>query len=452
VQFFDEIQPAYCSALLQSPAFRDWISERVLTHVVDRLIGQRRLGILNQENFGKVLSDAQQACLLVDVAHSTALTLGEISAAGPDDPDVLLGPRRALCRKGVWLMVGTTGLGKSSLALQFMVCFAIGKPCFGIRPARAFKVLMFQAENDDGDIAEMREGIMRGLELGDEERRQACENIRVRRITDLSGGQFVSGVMQPMMAKYHPDLVVIDPALAYVGGDVREQEEVGRFLRGQLLPLIDRFNCGCLVVHHTNKPSVVRDKDRGFRSVSDMAYLGSGSAEFANLPRFILTLQPTNAEGIFELCAPKRGKRLGWKDENGRITVRKFIRQSADPETICWFECNETEFRAAVNQAEKSESELKSAVLELIPEAGIEKNELLKQTMKAGIGNKKANASIKLLLEEDLIEKDEVPRSWARPAIQYRRKQAPGVRNNGLRHGPLLPPGSNREEITDYSG
>jgi hypothetical protein len=83
----------------------------------------------------------------------------------PDnDPNELL-KHRFLCRGGAILLVGPTGIGKSSFALQCAVLWSLGREAFGIVPARALRVLIVQAENDLGDMAEFREGIMKGLSL-----------------------------------------------------------------------------------------------------------------------------------------------------------------------------------------------------------------------------------------------------------------------------------------------
>ena len=96
------------------------------------------------------------------------------------DPNELL-QHRYLCRGAGLLLVGPTGIGKSSLSMQAMILWGIGKPLFGITPANPLKSLLIQAENDEGDLAEMRDGVMAGLNLTEEERRLAMENVIVAR-------------------------------------------------------------------------------------------------------------------------------------------------------------------------------------------------------------------------------------------------------------------------------
>lgn len=83
--------------------------------------------------------------------------------AGNDPSELLL--YRFLCRCAGLLLVGPTGIGKSSLAMQMMILWALGRAAFGIVPKGPLKSVLVQAENDDGDLAEMRDGVIRGFRL-----------------------------------------------------------------------------------------------------------------------------------------------------------------------------------------------------------------------------------------------------------------------------------------------
>ena len=58
---------------------------------------------------------------------------------------------RWLCRGGSILLCGPTGIGKSSFAMQLAIKCALGETFFGIAASGKLKVLVIQAENDDGD-------------------------------------------------------------------------------------------------------------------------------------------------------------------------------------------------------------------------------------------------------------------------------------------------------------
>ncbi len=144
----------------------------------------------------------------VTVLPPVAKRLDELVAHAANDPYELL-RNRFLCRGGGLLLVGPTGIGKSSLAMQAMILWAIGRPMFGIEPAKPLKSLLIQAENDDGDLAEMRDGVIAGLHLTDEDKRQrAMENIIVAREDSRTGLAFFHGNGAAVAGKVQAGFVV----------------------------------------------------------------------------------------------------------------------------------------------------------------------------------------------------------------------------------------------------
>ena len=267
-------------------------------------------------------------------------SLGELVRPTAKDKTELL-KCRYLCRGGGLLLVGPTGVGKSSLAMQAMVLWALGREAFGIEPAGPLKSLLIQAENDDGDLAEMRDGVIAGLSLTEAEAKQATDNVIVWREDERTSLRFFSEVVRPLLAQHRPDLLWIDPALSYLGGETNSQVAVGVFLRNQLNPLLREFNCAVVIVHHTNKPPTGREK--GEWQAGDFAYLGSGSAEWANWARAVLALRGIGSNVVFELRAGKRGSRLGWQEADGSKSFVRLIAHARDPGVICWREADASE-------------------------------------------------------------------------------------------------------------
>ena len=111
----------------------------------------------------------------------------------PGDDSELL-QTRYLCRGGGMLICGATGIGKSSLAIQLAMLWAIGKGAFGLVPPRPLKVLIIQAENDDGDIAEFRDGVCAGYNFSASEMMQASNNVVIRYETRSRGAMLTSQI------------------------------------------------------------------------------------------------------------------------------------------------------------------------------------------------------------------------------------------------------------------
>jgi RecA-family ATPase len=266
-----------------------------------------------------------------------AIPLGELKRSIDGDPLELI-KSRFLCRGGGLLIVGPTGIGKSSLSMQLMLSWSIGRSCFGLAPARPMKILLIQAENDDGDLAEMRDGVLSGLEFSEEERQAALANIMTCRCDDKPGLDFFALVVVPLLEQHQPDLIIIDPLLAYLGGDVSKQEVVSPWLRNGLNPLLRKHNCGCILVHHTNKPPSGREKPDW--QAGDFAYLGSGSADLANWSRAVAALRSIGSNDVFEFRLGKRGGRAGWQTPEGGRRYETFLAHSQEPGQICWLEVN----------------------------------------------------------------------------------------------------------------
>ena len=263
-----------------------------------------------------------------------------------NDPDELL-QDRFLCRGGMGLICGPTGIGKSAFVMQGAIKWAVGKPFFGIEPSvliqqqGGMRILLAQAENDDGDLAEMRDGVIDGCDdLTPEEKDLAVQRIKLVTSSGKCGDKFaqdLDAVLSANADKGNPfDLVIIDPAFAYLGGDSNNQRDVSHFLRELLHPLVQKYKLGLIIVHHTNKPP--RGKEKGDWQAVDLAYLGAGSAEWINAPRAALAIRSIGLHDMYQLVATKRGGRLDWKDGSGNKAYMKYIAHDDRPGVICWHE------------------------------------------------------------------------------------------------------------------
>ena len=274
--------------------------------------------------------------------------LADLRSIGQHDESELI-KHRFLCRGGGILLAGPTGIGKSSFLMQCLIHWSVGLPCFGFEPARALRCLLIQAENDDGDLAEQRDGVIRGIELLQEVIQVALSRILVCSENTKSGEGLISRVHKILgehTGEDKIDLVVLDPALAYLGGDSSQQKDVGRFLRNWLNPILTKFKVGCIIAHHTNKP--LRGKEKGDWKAGDLAYLGAGSAEWANWSRGVIVIRSIGSHQVFELVASKRGGRLRWRDGDDGPRFNHFIAHHDEPGVICWRDAREDEVPADV--------------------------------------------------------------------------------------------------------
>lgn len=224
----------------------------------------------------------------------------------PGDNSVLIG-NRYLSRGDGAILSSTSGMGKSSLALQAATTWALGRRLFGgFAPSGPLRSLIFQSEDSEGDVAEVQLSLFHAMRLSDEERTQVGDRVRI--VTDRvhRGPQFIEEIRR-QIALFQPDIVWINPLLAFIGGDVNDAEATGAFLRDGLNGLNEPPRFAYIIVHHTAKPP----KERQDRRWNEVMYDMAGSADLTNWARAIISLRATEKEGQFQLTLAKRGRRAG---------------------------------------------------------------------------------------------------------------------------------------------
>jgi len=397
LRFFDEHDPSN----LKNP-----ISRRLLD-----MIDSGDLDDESKQELTKVFIHSPPPPL---ISHIKARKLSEYKKPINDPAELL--KHRYLCKGGGLLLVGATGLGKSSLTMQLAIKWALGQSCFGLEPAKPIKSLIIQAENDEGDLGEMKDGVFNGVNLSEEDQARAADNIHIYSENEKVGIELFEQTITPLLNDVKPDLLWIDPALSYIGGDMNSQEAVGKFLRNQLNPVLTKHQCGGVVIHHTNKPIVFNPSQPSF----DPAYLGAGSAEWANWARAVLALRKTDVENLFELIAAKRGTRLKWKSADGEsLAFKRYIGYCKRPDTICWVEM------AIADAEELKANNGKNAadVLKHVPAVGlIAKDDLISQCRKHGLSRNMTVELLNQILADDQLFEVPVPRPGKRPKVLLSRE------------------------------
>jgi hypothetical protein len=293
--------------------------------------------------------------------------------------------------------------------------WAAGKEAFGIQPNGPLKIVTIQAENDEGDMYEMREGVTGGMGLSDEEIFLGWENLRLVFEQSNTGAAFVSDVVEPILAEHRPDILRIDPLAAYAGADITQAAESARLLRTLINPLLTKYNCGLILVHHTPKTTT---RDTSNWRASDWMYAGAGSADIVNWARGVLVIDATRELGTFKFIAAKRGGKIGWTNDEGG---KEFERYYKHANTGVFWEPTEKPAEATKNNRSVSD------LMRHIPPKGqqIGQNTLLEVLSRAGISDKPARQLIAAAVELGQIVPIEIPRPKKRPAISYERGDNP---------------------------
>ena len=240
-----------------------------------------------------------------------------------NDPNTVIG-KRWLCRGHTCLLFGPSGVGKSTLTMQLAVNWSIGDSVFGIKPKHALKSLIIQAENDQGDLAEQISATI-----------SACKNLQTPKSQDLLNENMVfvrevisTGLefckkLKILIEIHKPDLVWIDPLLSYIGDDISDQKTASTFLRNWLAPILEETGVVLFLIHHVRKPQ----KDDATKTLLDLQYLASGSAEICNFSRATIYLE-SSGDGTANLHFVKRGKRAEAVDIFGNQSLKISIEHS----------------------------------------------------------------------------------------------------------------------------
>lgn len=318
----------------------------------------------------------------------------------PPDPATTILGERFLCRMGAMLFVGPSGIGKSSASAQQDICWALGREAFGIQPARPLKILVLQAENDDGDLHEMARGVLDGVldmaTLSQDEVDMLERNCLYVTVNDRSAEAFLT-MLAGLLDEHKPDVVRLDPLFAYAGCDPVDTGKLSVFLRAGLNPLLTKHRCGAIINHHTPK---ITNRDTSKWSALDFSYAAAGGAELTNWARAVIVINPTSDPFVFEFIAAKRGRRIGWRDPFGHRALRRMFAHTKEDGQLFWEEADEAAVQSATKK--KARYDIEKMILDAVPLAGsIEKDALVYAVNGKGPGIGSVKATLKMMLDSD---------------------------------------------------
>jgi hypothetical protein len=252
----------------------------------------------------------------------------------PTDPpqeSVLIG--NALIRLGdLAFLNSSAGAGKSVLLIQASIAWPLNLPYLGLNPSRPLKILHFVGEDDESTLGQCREGLLEnakaviGRDLKREEIKILTDYVRTDFGLKYTGKAFIQR-LDDMLKEEHADLVIINPLLSYIGGDV--VANASEFLREGLMPLMKGHKCASLIGHHTPKLG------KNSWAEIDPTYSGIGGGEVANAPRVIFTLMPTVVDGLWVLKVSKR-QTTGWTDADGNFVDHLYFRRTENRSRPAW--------------------------------------------------------------------------------------------------------------------
>ena len=240
-------------------------------------------------------------------------------------------------------LIAPSGAGKSTLMASMAMPWAMGRDWNGVDCRRPLRQIICQAENDKGDVAEMAQGAIKGLykqrKISPDEVKLMDSNLLFVPISGVTGADFVKAVERQIMF-HRADVVWIDPALSYIGGDISKQEVSSNFFRVLIDPMLKRTGAIAIIIHHTGKPEKIDGKNKAERSVKEFAYSGLGSSDMVNWVRAVCVLQPTAEKRKYKLLFCKRESRTGVIDFAGNKNVDTiYLEQGGTDDGLSWTLC-----------------------------------------------------------------------------------------------------------------
>jgi RecA-family ATPase len=243
------------------------------------------------------------------------------------DSTNLLG-NRWICKGYCLLITAPTGVGKSSLTAQLAICWALNESGLGIMPSKPLKSLIIQAENDQGDLAEMFQGVVSGLKLDKEKISVLQDRIKLIDGSCLNQADFTT-FLKNLVVKHKPDLCWIDPLLSFVGSDILNIDAMYQLLAKDLKEISNQTGVAWILIHHTGK----QNEPGGKNGALDPAYMGIGSSVLSNIAREIVSIKPDKKGSyIFHPC--KRKRRAGLTNTSG--TRVDFIKIRHSLNSVFW--------------------------------------------------------------------------------------------------------------------
>lgn len=247
-----------------------------------------------------------------------------------NDPDNLIG-NRYLTRGSSLMVNGPSGRGKSSLLMLRIIKWALGQPFYGVKVMRPLTAVIFQTENNEGDLAQAFQGARNFLNLNSFDNPEEFEllekNVEFIYCPALSGQEFLQ-FAQRELTKKPRDLAVLDPLVSFPEGDLNSAQGAGEFLRKGLSKISFFTRVTWIINHHTPKP--LRDpKAKTVKKLaSDYQYSGAGSFDIAGWARASETLHE-HEDGRFRLVFAKRGGH-GACHPDGQPTIIIWLKHAYD--------------------------------------------------------------------------------------------------------------------------
>lgn len=165
---------------------------------------------------------------------------------------------RNFLRKGqTWVISGASGIGKSILAMQLAVGFALGEKTLGLDIFKPSKTLLFNAENPAADTRAYFDGVVSNFERksGSDSTKLLNDNFHYVNATNCyySVDELIAKLETALRAGNY-DVVIVDSLLSLVRCDFSDHSAIAN-LFCKINALKSKYNFAMVFFHHFDKPN-----------------------------------------------------------------------------------------------------------------------------------------------------------------------------------------------------
>jgi hypothetical protein len=332
-----------------------------------------------------------------DPPNLETFTFADVPDYIPEDQDPnILVRGRWLERGGSAFWVSTAGTGKSIAASQLALCFAEGRDFAGLSPLRPLRIWVCQTEDSMSRLAIDRADITAELmeQMPDVDWRETWGKVRFVRYPGAVGAEFLDRLdahLSAMPPDGKPDVIILNPFFAFVGGAITDSAYVTPFLRGGeinrkpthgLQFILERHGAALLAFHHTPKPPTEKELD-GWMKATFPEYQGAGSADITNWGRSFITMMRVKGRAdMVCLTAGKNGAELGWDRVDG--ASRHYMAWSRSKGVTggnrhAWRELDEDEWAEVTKQARDTLAEDVERIVSMLKDEPMTRLQMVKK-------------------------------------------------------------------------
>jgi hypothetical protein len=199
-------------------------------------------------------------------------------------------------------------------------------PFANLKPTSELGVAIIQSEDSPRRITIDRDDVTAELseQFPDIDWLATWQKVSFYKFPGMTGAEFLKGLdayLESMREEHKPDIIIINPLLAFIGGPITDGAYVTPFLRGGTINrvetnglqyILERHMAGALIFHHTPKPPSDNELAAWMKSRFP-EYQGAGSSDITNWGRsFITMMRVKDYPDRVCLTAGKNGSGLEW--------------------------------------------------------------------------------------------------------------------------------------------